>query len=602
MNAALHRLLVLAAACVGVVLAACGSGGEDTPPPPAAPVVALQVQPVKTFSFTWADVTGASEYRLLEDADTTDAEAGYEQVASVAAGVGRHDHVVALHRRTNAGYVLQACNAGGCSDSAPVAASGALAAAIGYIKASNAGAHDGFGTVALSADGSTLAVGATGEASSATGPGGNQADDSATGSGAVYVFRRRGTAWAQEMYLKAGNAQAGDLFGSAVALSADGDTLAVGARQEDGGATGVDGDPGDNSALQSGAVYVFERSGTQWTQQAYVKAGNTGANDLFGAALALSGDGRTLAVGAMRESSGATGIGGDAADNSAPNSGAVYVYARGATGWSQQAYVKASNAAAGDYFGYALALASDGQTLVVGAHGESSGATGIDGNQADDSVPNSGAAYVFVRGAAGWAQQAYLKAGNPGAGDGFGMAVALSADGHTLAVGALGESSSAAGVDGDPHDNATPESGAAYLFVRQGTTWAQQAYVKASNPGRGDLFGADVALSADGHTLAVGTHWEAGSAVGLNGNQADDSALAAGAAYVFTRQGTTWRQRAYVKAPNAQAGDYFAAYLALSADGQTLAVGAPGERSSATGIGGDQGDNAATYCGAVYLY
>ena len=267
MNAALHRLLVLAAACVGVVLAACGSGGEDTPPPPAAPVVALQVQPVKTFSFTWADVTGASEYRLLEDADTTDAEAGYEQVASVAAGVGRHDHVVALHRRTNAGYVLQACNAGGCSDSAPVAASVALAAAIGYIKASNAGAHDGFGTVALSADGSTLAVGATGEASSATGPGGNQADDSATGSGAVYVFRRRGTAWAQEMYLKAGNAQAGDLFGSAVALSADGDTLAVGARQEDGGATGVDGDPGDNSALQSGAVYVFERSGTQWTRR-----------------------------------------------------------------------------------------------------------------------------------------------------------------------------------------------------------------------------------------------------------------------------------------------------------------------------------------------
>ncbi len=581
-------------------LAACGGGGGGTPPPPAAaPAMTLQIQPIKVFRFTWSDVADATEYRLLEDPDSA---TGYATAATIAAGMGQHDLVVSLPARVNARYVLQACNAGGCADSAPVAVSGSLAAGIGYIKASNAGAQDGLGAVALSADGSALAIGATGESSNATGVDGNQADDSARGSGAVYVFRRSGASWAQEAYLKASNAQAGDLFGSAVALAADGHTLAVGARQEDSGATGVDGNQHDNSAPQSGAVYVFTRSGTQWAQQAYVKAGNTGAGDLFGSALALSGDGRTLAVGAQMEASGATGLGGNGSDNSAPNSGAVYVFARGASGWSQEAYVKASNAARDHSFGAALALSADGQTLAAGAYGEASGAMGIDGVQADDSAPRSGAVYVFVRSGAAWAQQAYVKASNAERNDGFGFAVALSADGHTLAVGALGESSNAIGIDGNQGDNSAYESGAAYVFVRSGAAWSQQAYVKASNTRRSVLFGTTVALSGDGHTLAVGSQWEASSAVGLNGNQADDAALGAGAAYVFTRLGTAWHQQAYLKASNAQSRDYFSAGLALSADGRTLAVSAPGESSSARGIGGDQGDNSAAYSGAVYLY
>jgi hypothetical protein len=127
----------------------------------------------------------------------------------------------------------------------------------------------------------------------------------------------------------------------------------------------------------------------------YVKASNTAAGDEFGLALALSADGSTLAVGAHREDSNATGIGGDSADNSATDSGAVYVFTRASGVWSQQAYVKASNTAAGDEFGLALALSADGSTLAVGAHREDSNATGIGGDQAEDSAVDAGAVYLY---------------------------------------------------------------------------------------------------------------------------------------------------------------------------------------------------------------
>ena len=135
--------------------------------------------------------------------------------------------------------------------------------------------------------------------------------------------------FAQQAYLKASNTGASDLFGLSVALS--GDTLAVGAYFEGSAATGIDGNQADNSAVSSGAVYVFTRTGGVWSQQAYLKASNTGGidqfglgGDQFGYSVALSGD--TLAVGARNEASAATGVNGNQADNSAPTSGAVYVY------------------------------------------------------------------------------------------------------------------------------------------------------------------------------------------------------------------------------------------------------------------------------------
>jgi hypothetical protein len=218
---------------------------------------------------------------------------------------------------------------------------------------------------------------------------GDPYQDAASYAGAVYIFQRTGTTWAQQAYLRAQITGIDDNFGGSVVLS--GDTLIVGAAGEGSSATGIDGDQADDRAGYAGAVYVFHRTGTAWSQQTYIKASNTGAHDGFGISVALSGD--ILAVGAFREASSATGANGDQANDSAIYSGAVYVFQRSGPTWAQQSYIKASNTGASDQFGGAVALSGD--TLAAGANYEASGATGIEGNQADDGASRAGAVYVF---------------------------------------------------------------------------------------------------------------------------------------------------------------------------------------------------------------
>jgi hypothetical protein len=319
--------------------------------------------------------------------------------------------------------------------------------------------------------------------------------------------------WTQQAYIKASNTDDGDSFGS-IALS--GDTLAVGAFGEDSAATGIGGDESDNSTDGTGAVYVFTRDAAGvWTQQAYIKASNTGAGDGF-ASIALSGD--RLVVGARNEDSAATGIDGDQSDNSATDGGATYVFMRDGAGiWSQQAYLKASNTDTDDEFGRMVRLSGD--TIVVSAHHEGSAATGIDGDQNDNSAIDSGAAYVFAGDGAGvWSQHAYVKAFNAEARDNFTWSVALSGD--TLAVSAPREASAVTGIGGDESDNSAADAGAVYVFTRDGAgAWSQQAYIKASNTDVEDGFGWSVALSGD--TLAVGARWEDSAATGIDGDQSN---------------------------------------------------------------------------------
>jgi hypothetical protein len=146
-------------------------------------------------------------------------------------------------------------------------------------------------------------------------------------------------------------------------------------------------------------------------------------------------------------------------------------------------------------------------------------------------------------------------------------------------------------------------SGAVYIFTRDfSDNWSQQTYFKASNTGELDVFGTEVSLAADGNTLAVGASGEASSAIGLNGTGNDDSADNAGAVYVFTQNGGSWGQQAYIKASNSDSDDGFGNNVAMAANGQTLAVGAVGEDSRAKGIGGDQNDNGSIKsAGAVYI-
>ena len=138
----------------------------------------------------------------------------------------------------------------------------------------------------------------------------------------MYVFTRGGATWSQQAYVKASNTDSEDRFGYSLALS--GESLAVGADREDSGATGVNGDESDNSLLDSGAVYLFSRSGAAWSQQAYIKAAVTDSGDFFGYSVALSDD--TLAAGAPGEDSIATGVDGDALDNSLSGAGAAYAF------------------------------------------------------------------------------------------------------------------------------------------------------------------------------------------------------------------------------------------------------------------------------------
>ncbi len=392
-----------------------------------------------------------------------------------------------------------------------------------YLKASNTDPGDRFGAaVALSGD--TLVVGAPGEDSLATGVDGDQTSNSGLGApGAAYVFVREGASWSQQAYLKASNTGLSDAFGQAVAVH--GDTVVVGAPEEDGAATGVDGDQASNAALDSGAAYVFVRSGTSWSQQAYLKASNTGIADGFGTSVAVWGD--TVVAGAPGEDGAAGGVNGDGSSNSGLDAGAAYVFARAAGVWSQQAYLKASHPDPSDGFGVAVSAWDD--TVLVGAPGEDGSTTGVGGDPSGDGALGSGAAFAFVRAGSAWSQQAYLKASNTGAGDGFGTSVAI-AQGTAL-VGAPLEDSAAQGFDNDGSNNLASLAGAAYVFSRRGVLWEPAGYLKASNAQAGDLFGSSVAL-ASGAAL-VGAWGEDSAAAGVDGDQASNATFNSGAAYAI---------------------------------------------------------------------
>jgi hypothetical protein len=461
-----------------------------------------------------------------------------------------------------------------------------------YFKASNTEAGDNFG-VSVAISGDTMVVGATNEDSSAKGVDGDQNDNSAPDSGAVYVFVRDAMGkWSQQAYLKASNSAGSDFFGRRVAL--DGDTLVVGAPFEDSSAKGVDGNQADNSSLSSGAAYVFVRDAMgKWSQEAYLKASNTASNDQFGVDVAISGD--TIVIGAFGEDSSAPGVNGDELKDDFESAGAAYVFVRSGGDWKQQAYLKASNPGPGDFFGFSVAISGD--TAVVGAHNEDSSATGIDGNPSDDGAPDSGAAYVFHRTGGTWAQQAYLKASNTGPADSFGVDVAIS--GNTVAVGAHLEDSSAKGPYANQADNGANGAGATYVFERSGPTWFQQAYLKASNTGANDQFGLAVALAAD--VLVAGAYLEDSFAKGVDGNQDDNGAVDAGAAYVFVRKDGLWVQEAYLKASNTGPGDQLGR-SGLSVSDGTVVISAALEASSATGVNGNGALDDAPLSGAAYLF
>ena len=346
-SALIRHCTIGLALCIATALSACDGGGgsssdeDTTAPPSAAPTGIVIGTDVKTLTFSWDAVADATFYRLLQNPDGA---SGFSQIGTDLTTTSTTQTVaVHLFDWVNAQYMIEACNAGGCTGSSEFSVTDQMLDTIGYFKANNVDVDDAFGgSVALSADGTTLAVGATEE--------GGEGATAASDGGAVYIFTHSNNTWTQQAYLKANNVEENDAFGGSVALSADGTTLAIGAIGE------------DSVEDSSGAVYIFTHSNNTWTQQVYLKANNAGFGDQFGTSVALSADGTTLAVGATEEDGeGATAVNAG---------GAVYIFTHSNNTWTQQAYLKAYNAGDEDIFGTSLALSPDGTTLAIGASGE----------------------------------------------------------------------------------------------------------------------------------------------------------------------------------------------------------------------------------------
>jgi len=317
-------------------------------------------------------------------------------------------------------------------------------------------------------------------------------------SGSAFVFRRIRSAWLLEAKLTASDGHSYADFGYAVALS--GDTALVGM-------------PGNTTTeIFQGSAYVYTRSGTTWSQQAKLTAADGAEYDFFGDSVALSGN--TALVGASRQDRPTGGY-----------SGSAYVFVRSGTTWSQQAKLLASDGSSTALFGHSVSLSGD--TALVGAY-------------------STNGAFVFIRSGTIWSQQAKLTASDVVSGDYFGWSVSLSGD--TAIVGAPW--------------NDTPSgvnAGSAYVFVRSGSIWSQQAKLTAADGAGGDVFGGSVSVS--GNTILVGA---SGDDTPSGGD--------AGSAYVFVRYGTTWSQQAKLTAVDGAASDVFGYSVALS--GNTALVAA----------------------------
>ncbi len=395
---------------------------------------------------------------------------------------------------------------------------------------------DRFGS-AVAVSGSWLAVAVPGDDSGARGifsDGEVQADLAGTvdnnnslESGAVFLYQLVDGNWQFSHFIKAPNAEAGDGFGRAIALveTEDGQaaTLVVSAPSEDSIAEGImvwqDADDNgisddqvvasalsNNLASQSGAVYSYRwSSGDEWRMTHYIKPrdnvpGAEGFNDAFGFSLAM--DESQLAIGAPKEDSDT----GNAADSSAPNAGAVYLYSLDGSGTpTYLRIIKAGVAETDDNFGTAVAI--DDDVLVVGAPGESSDHDGIlygevivanlepDDPRFNTDAPNSGAMYVFERSGEIWSQAAYVKAPNSDAGDLFGSSVAVSD--QTVFVGAPNEDSRGTYFGRDLDDNSMANSGAIYGYRNSGGNWARFVYGKLPEQRVGAKYGTALAINTN---------------------------------------------------------------------------------------------------------
>jgi len=388
---------------------------------------------------------------------------------------------------TNDGGVATSISAFNITTASPIATQqGAKLVGTG-----NVGAARQAGSVAVSADGNTMIMGGT-------------LENAAASPGAAWVFTRNGTTWTQQGTKLVGTGYVGNSGqGSSVALSADGNTAVIGGSVDDS---------------SKGAVWIFTRSGTTWAQQGSKLIGSDkqgGAGQ--GISAAISADGNTV-------------ITGGANDNG--NIGAAWIFTRSGTAWTQQGpKLVGTNSGGTISQGFTVGISADGNTAILGGPFDNS---------------SQGATWVFSRSGTTWAQQGQklVGSGNVGAAQ-QGYSVAISADGNTVIAGA-------------PTD--ITDVGAAWIFVRSGTTWSQQGNKIFGSGATSGAIQSRVAISADGNTALLATP--------------NDNAFL-GAMWVFTRSGTSWTQRGTKLVGSDSVGSPVeqGIQVALSADASTAILG-----------------------------
>lgn len=541
---------------------------------------------IKQLIFTWDAVEYTEYYRLMENPD---GHSGFTQLGDdIPAGTltATQDIAVHLYDWVNAQYLIETCNVTGCASSDVVTATDVMLDTIGYFKASNTGVEDQFGfSVSLSADGRTVAVGGPFEASGASGIDGDESDDSVAGAGAVFVFGIDGDHWSQHAYVKASNPGSDHLFGYSVAISADGATLAVGAPGENS-----DQDPTEGPSPGAGAVYIFRLNDTTWSQETMLKPSNREGGQEFGRSVTLSSDGSRVAIGAPADSTSFDGKCYTGDDWRPPpptevceGSGAAYVFAFDGAGWNPEAYIKDHANHEWGRFGHSVILSDSGDLLAIGEPGL----------VATVNPAVIGLVSVYRYDAAGWVRSSYFYYWDESDSENtFIDLLALSGDGQTLAT--------VIGIGFDYEDDRPEWDCAVRVYRFDGVDWTEQDTVWTDDPRQSCNIGrADI--SADGNVIAAGGRKDHSNAIGIDGDRYNDLAEWSGAIDVYEFNGLEW-VTSYVKASNTGAFDYFSQSVALSADGNTLVVGAQHEDSSATGINGDQTDNSAEASGAVYVY
>lgn len=402
-------------------------------------------------------------------------------------------------------------------------------------------------TIAMSSDGATLAITALAH--------GYVVDPRISPADAVLIFRRDGARWRHDATIRPTPANLDGSFGSSLALSGNGQRLVVTAPYAKAAA----------ASASTGSVFVFDHTASGWKQSALLTWGKDEVRGRLGASLALSGDGARIAVGIDRELGGGGGS-------------RVFDFESSTGSWKPTDVLPPdSDTCNCDHYGAALTLSLDGRTLVVGNWGREVVQLGKAG------LTRKGPGHVWVYRLVNgdWRTTQKLESSSPIEGGRFGYALATSADGQVIAVGAESEE-------------------VVHVFREADGQWTETHRLSTPSP-VWESFGWPLVLSGDGHWLFVGEATDPTTAIGTAGSLcASIEGADNGAVFGFRDDGRSFR--AFLRPRVHHRNALFGFGLAISGDGRTLAIGAPGEDSAALGVDGDQNDHSAPNSGAVYLF